>query len=161
MKILLLPVFFLFISCRDCRDIQVPYYEEEPYEAIETERIELTYLVGENESHRESGLSLFGIKPKIITKKEITNTGNKGGVFEVKVKYLTTLNDTIILRDSKFIGAGQTILFEMEQELQDLVTVKPLGLVVFPPTVEIQKRVTKFRRITKFRLCNTCEENCE
>lgn len=158
---LLLCLCFIFgMACKDCVDVDVPYTEEEPYEAIEAVEETLTYVVGESTWYREDGATLLGIKPKLIASAIITNTGKEGGVFEINGNFKTTLEDEIVLRDSKYIASGASEKFEFEEELDDYVQVKPDGINVIPPIVKIERLVTKYKTITKYRKCNTCVEDC-
>lgn len=160
MYLLLWLCFVFAVACKDCVDVDVPYTEEEPYEAIEEVEETLTYVVGESTWYREDGATLLGIKPKLIASAIITNTGKEGGVFEVNGKFKTTLEDEIVLRDSKYIAPGSSEKFEFEEELEDYVQVKPDGINVIPPVVKIEKMVTKYKTVTKYRKCNTCVEDC-
>ena len=154
--------FFIFISCKDCRDIQVPYYEEEPYEAIEDVDYTLTFIAEEPVVGREMGLQLLGVKPKAKGEVTIKNTSNYGGVFEIEVYFKRSLEEEQFrLTNSKYIDAGATETIQVEKEIEYNEATKAISYNVFAPTKTIQKSVTKFRTITKYRPCNTCEEECE
>ena len=148
----------LYSSCNDCHEIDVPYTEEEPYNAIEETDIQLTYTIGENKYRRVPGLLIDN--PYLEAWTEITNTGDKGGEFTVTNKFKTTLDDEINFEDTKYIGSGSTEKFYFKKELDMYVQVKSIGYNVSAPYVKVSKEVTKTRTITKYRKCNTCEEDC-
>lgn len=155
-------VFLIFfISCRDCRDIQVPYYEEEPYEAIDEVDKILEYNVEESTWNRIDGMTLLGVKPILKAKTIVVNKSDYGGEFKVVKTFKSELRGVFTLEDTKYLSSGETIEFNFEQELNDYESVYSIGYDVTPPTIKVKERVTKMRTITKYRTCNSCDENCK
>jgi hypothetical protein len=152
---------FSFISCNNCRDIDVEYYEDEPYEAIEEEEISLPYNVGSSTHTRETGLVILGDMPTVHTSTTLTNTHDeKGGLFTVHINVKTDLGRTIELEDTKFISAGETETYEMEKDIKPFEEIEGSKYIITAPTVTVSKKVTKNRSVKKFRRCNSCDENC-
>lgn len=163
MSTISLSLLFLFgiVACKnDCMQIQVPYTVEEPYEAFEKKFISLPYNVEESSWSRETGAILLDQKPKLTSFMIVTNAGEKGGVFKVKKKYNTSL-DTVLFQDSKYIGPGQTGRFDFSRELDYYTQVKSEGYTITSPKVEIVEKVTKMKKVTKFRTCDSCDPNCK
>lgn len=159
-----LTVFILTIlSCKgDCIEIQVPYTVEEPYEAIDTQEVVLPYHIEGVEWERVMGSTILKTKPRIESYSYLTNTGEKGGVFELQHTFITEEEkEKVVLSKAKYIQAGETVKFELSGDLHYYEKVEFNEYKVIPPTVNIQQKTTKMRKLTKFRKCNSCDENCK
>lgn len=162
MKLFFITLFFLTVSCKDCYDIQVPYYEEEPYEAIEEETRSLTYEDAKASIGRIDGLALFGKNPKIFIDVILRNTDEKGGSFNI-IANVSSQGNKITIEGSQYIESGELAEFRIEKEVNPFTfeTNTDFTWEITAPSLTFQKKVTKYRTITKFRSCNTCEENCK
>ena len=162
---IILSLQFLLVSCKDCRNIQVPYYEEEPYQDIETTSKILSFKIENDKIYykRESGAIVFGDNPKLIVSATVTNTDDLSGDFTLTAT-VESQGDFVNFEKSIFINAHETVEIIAEKEInpftfQANVEIKRWN--VEPPTVSYEKQVTKFRTITKYRPCNTCEQDCD
>jgi len=161
--ILLTFLFVITISCKeDCYEIQVPYTVEESYEAIDTQEVVLSYHIEGVEWERVMGSTILKTKPKIESFSYITNTGEKGGVFELQHTFITKeKKEEVILSKAKYIQAGETVRFDLSGDLDYYEEVDFNRSRVIAPKVEVQKRIQKTRKVTKYRKCNSCDENCK
>jgi len=160
----LLIIFLLTtISCKeDCYEIQVPYTVEESYEAIDTQEVVLSYHIEGVEWERVMGSTILKTKPKIESFSYITNTGEKGGVFELQHTFITKeKKEEVILSKAKYIQAGETVRFDLSGDLDYYEEVEFERSKVIAPKVEVQNRIQKTRKVTKYRKCNSCDENCK
>jgi len=151
------------VSCKeDCIEIQVPYTVEEPYVAIDTQVVVLPYHIEGVEWERVMGSTILKTKPRIESYSHLTNTGEKGGVFELQHTFITEEEkERIVLSKAKYIQAGETVRFDLSEDLHYYEEVEFHEYKVIPPTVTIQQKITKMRKLTKFRKCNSCDENCK
>lgn len=151
------------MSCKeDCIEIQVPYTIEEPYEAIDTQEVVLPYHIEGVEWERVMGSTILKTKPRIESYSYVTNTGEKGGVFELQHSFITKEEkEKVVLSKAKYIQAGETVKFDLSGDLHYYEEVEFNKYKVTPPTVTIQQKITKMRKLTKYRKCNSCDENCK
>jgi len=141
----------LFSCSKECKDIEIPY------EVIEDVNTPLSYLVGNATWKRIDGMALFDILGKLHSETEVTNTSEHGGVFKIVETFETTQDNMITFEDSKYINAGETVTFLFEEELQPYVTIKDRKITtdIIAPSIKQSKRITKYRK------CNTCNEDDE
>jgi hypothetical protein len=145
-SILILLIVFLIQSCNS-----TPKTREEQYTEIEKQEITLTYLVNNNKiySHRTEGAILFGDNPKMKVYCNVTNTSDYGGVFKLYAK-LTSQGNEINFQDEQYVGAGSTVEFSEEKEInpfsfQTNVEFGDWGIIA--PTKSINVTVIKYRTV--------------
>ncbi len=163
----LLSIFTLLIlnSCKKCVDVDVPYIVEEPYTDTEKIDIKLDYNIKDNTVyyHRIGGAILLGENPKMEVYTTVTNTSNYGGTFKFYV-YLSSQGNRLDFQTEEYISAGSTEKISIVKELNPYsftanIKVEKWGVIA--PTVSVDKEVTKYKKVTRYRKCNTCVEDCE
>ena len=163
--ILVIIIFAIFMqSCQNCDLVDVPYTEEEPYTVIEKTDVTLNYNIENNKMYylRHEGAILFGDNPTMDAYTTVTNTSEYGGTFEFYA-YLTSQGDKIEFRTEKYISSGSTETISITKELNPYsfkANVEVANWGVNAPTISVDKEVTKYRTVTKYRKCNPCEEDC-
>lgn len=178
MKNILILVFItsFFAACKNCETKMIPYQSEEsytemePYSSTETVEEKLTFQIeGNNIFYRRiAGLIIGGDNPKIEIKSKVTNTSDHTGEFTLYAT-VTSQGDKIDFNEKAFIPPGTTFEFISIKEINPLsfkanLEVSDWGII--PPTISVEKEVTKYnevtkyRTVTKYRECNTCKENC-
>ncbi|WP_404812706.1 hypothetical protein ACIRNY_04545 [Capnocytophaga canimorsus] len=154
----------LFSCSQECIEIDVPYTDSEPYTDIEKERVELGYKVIDNKmwSERIQGAILFGENPKMKVYTRVANISEHGGVFAFYAK-LNSQGQTVEFRKEEYIPSGTTKEISITKEINPFTfqaEVKIEKWYIKAPIVTIDKEVTKYRTIRKYRKCNTCVEDC-
>jgi hypothetical protein len=165
-KILFLLTGFglLMSSCQECVEVDVPYTEQEPYSTTEKTNVTLSYEISDGKMwHRRiEGTILFGDNPQLKIWTIVTNTDKYGGTFIFSGK-MSSQGNTIDFSDSHYISAGNTYKFLVRKEINPYsfkADIKVDYWSVKAPTITVDKPVTKYREITKYRKCNTCVEDC-
>ncbi len=90
----------------------------------------------------------------------LSNNSPKGGNFTVKVKFKDSFGDEIMLRSNVYIPAYQNNTVHLQEELQPYSQVKPIGVEVDPATYTETVEVTKYKTVTKYRKCSSCDNDC-
>jgi len=160
----LLLLLFLYSCKQDCIDVDVPYTEQESYTDTEQETIKLEYNIenGGLYHKRIQGAVLFSENPKLEIYCTVRNISKEGGEFELYAT-LSSQGDKIDFNKAAYIGAGETYMFDITKEINPYsfsanIEVDTWGINA--PYVKVEKEVTKYRDVTKYRKCNTCVENC-
>ncbi len=153
-----------FYGCKNCEQKVVAYTEEEPYKDFEYEQITLEYSVENNKLYyeRKEGAIILGENPKFNVNCKVINKGEQGGEFELYAT-ITSQGDKIEINEKKFIPAQSVGEFVIQKEINPFsfkadVNIEDWGIK--PPTLDVKKEVTKYKTITKYKPCNTCEGNC-
>ena len=124
----------------------------ESYEVTETQTITLTYLVENNKMYynRVAGSTLFGDLPKLEAYCMVTNTGEKGGVFEF-VADMESQGQVLHFKASKYISVGETAKIAEVKTINHYSfaeeTIEVTSWNINAPTVEIDKVVVKTREV--------------
>ncbi len=159
--------FFFFIlllnSCKeDCKNIQVPYTVNVPFTESTLKLLKLSLKTSTLTSKREGGWEYLN-KPRLTANIMVTNTSNYDGSFMFSVTW-ECLGQEITGINSAFIQAGSSKKISISQEIDDhsfpeiQMTVKEYEVV--PPTVQINDVQTKFREEIRYKICNTCDQEC-
>ena len=113
-------------------------------------------------SKREGGWEYLN-KPRLTANIMVTNTSNYDGSFMLSVTW-ECLGQEITGINSAFIQAGSSKKISISQEIDDhsfpesQMTVKEYEVV--PPTVQINEVQIKFREEIRYKICNTCDQEC-
>ena len=159
--------FFFFIlllnSCKeDCKNIQVPYSVNVPFTESTLKLIKLSLKTSTLTFDRKRGVEYLN-KPRLTAEIMVTNTSNYDGSFLLSVTW-ECLGQEITGINSAFIQAGSSKRISISQEIDDYsfprsqLTVKEYEVV--PPTVQINDVQTKFREEIRYKICNTCDQEC-
>ena len=149
--------------------MDVPYYVEEEYTDIEEVEKTLSYVIQDNSIYhnRIGGLEgLFGIGeqlPQYFVYATVTNTSLHGGVFQLYAT-VTSQGSVVNFLTDMYIPAGQTRELRQTKDINHHSFKAEVDITTWgirPPTVTVEEEVTKTRQIVKYRLCNTCKEDCE
>ena len=148
----------IFSNCRQVEEkYQEPYTEQEPYQAIEEELVPIKYRV-EKAVHYQSYSDFFDVfeKGEIL----LTNTDDVTGTFTVEQTFTTLLDGSKTLKKSIQIMPGESITFieEYDRDANEDVT---FVYRVIPDRKTVQKVVTKYRDVTKYREALRTVEKCE
>ncbi|CAN5180954.1 hypothetical protein BH09BAC1_BH09BAC1_02300 [soil metagenome] len=156
-------------SC--CSEIEVCYIEEIPYTAIEEWTEEAKYEVLEAKYSKEKicletsffGLSCDRYRWFIKSYAIVKNIDKESGRFSVSQIFETYRDgERKLTTPLRSLSPGESFNFILEYDLQDgnADFKKPI-YSVNPPTLTKQKEVTKFRKETKYRKCDSCSESCK
>jgi hypothetical protein len=156
----------LMNSCEECVEVDVPYIEEEAYTVTESTNVTLSYEISNRKIYysRIEGTNtwLINVKPVMKIWTTVTNTDKYGGAFTFSGT-ISSLGNSFDFSESRYISAGNTYQFVIEKEINHYsfeTDVKVDEWSVEAPTVTVDKPVTKYRDVTKYRKCNTCVEDC-
>ena len=134
-------LFCLFFpSCKNCETKTISYIEQEPYQTTESEFEKLDFHVSDNKLHY----------------------GQEGGDF-VLYAVLTCQGDKVEIRETKYIPAQGIGEFNVRKDVNPFsfktdIEVEDWGILA--PTVSVEKVVTKYKDVVKYKQCNTCDGNC-
>lgn len=164
-KLTLVLFLYFFSSCKNCETKTVSYIEQEPYQDTETQYEKLDYHVADDKLHynRVEGAILIGDNPKLQIKCSVINDGQEGGDF-VLYAVLTCQGDKVEIREKKYIPAQSAGEFDVQKDVNPFsfktdIEVEDWGIIA--PTVAVEKVVTKYKDVVKYKPCNTCEGNCQ
>ena len=158
-------LFCLFFpSCKNCETKTISYIEQEPYQTTESEFEKLDFHVSDNKLHynRVEGVILVGDNPKLEIKYSVKKDGQEGGDF-VLYAVLTCQGDKVEIRETKYIPAQGIGEFNVRKDVNPFsfktdIEVEDWGILA--PTVSVEKVVTKYKDVVKYKQCNTCDGNC-
>lgn len=174
--LILLFITSFFAACKNCETKMIPfqseesYTEKEPYTSTETIDEKLNFEIENNKIFykRVDGLILGGDNPKIELSCKVTNTSDHTGEFTLYAT-VTSQGDKVEFNEKAYIPSGTTYEFISRKEINPFSFKANLEVAdwgIIPPTISVEKEVTKYnevtkyRTVTKYRECNTCKENC-
>ncbi|MBK6624964.1 MAG: hypothetical protein IPG30_08455 [Chitinophagaceae bacterium] len=90
------------------------------------------------------------------------NDGQEGGDF-VLYAVLNLQGDKVEIRETKYIPAQGIGEFNVRKDVNPFsfktdIEVEDWGILA--PTVSVEKVVTKYKDVVKYKQCNTCDGNC-
>jgi len=133
-----------------------------PFTESTLKMIKLSLKTSTLTSKREGGWEYLN-KPRLTANIMVTNTSNYDGSFMLSVTW-ECLGQEITGINSAFIQAGSSKKISISQEIDDhsfpesQMTVKEYEVV--PPTVQINEVQIKFREEIRYKICNTCDQEC-
>ncbi len=146
------------ISCKDCKPIQIPYEDDEQYEAFIVKEVNLTYFIGQSSIIRNRG---FINNPDLQIELPLTNTSDYDGIFKVLFEVKSN-QDAISFEESQFIASKQAFTFNITKEINRYTFESELRLStkVVSPLVRQTQKVLKTRKVIRTKLCYPCQEDC-
>ena len=154
---------------QNCRDVQVPYEEQEEYLKTEyytetipyEDEVPLEYISSKKSSWWGYQCALWNYK--LCYQIEVTNIDTIGGTFEATCNF-RTLNNEFSDTITKYVKPGNMEILECTADI-DIGEDIEARYSVNPPTktetkykdVQRERQVTAYRSVTKYRI----EEKCD
>ncbi len=136
----------------NCRNVEVPYQEQEayeeqePYQAIEEYQVPLKYeVISAVEGSTSHNFNYF----KTLTV-QVRNVDSETGLFTVRIVF-RTLKDSGTTKDvTEYIMPNEVKSFYQEYD-SDLGEDVDMKYSVIPPDKTLTRTVTRYRTVTKYR----------
>lgn len=168
-SLLLLFLVALLSSCgKKCIDVEVPYTEQEPYQALESFYEEAKYNVIDSKVQKDYDCLEKGFWGDCKRERwflymytTLENLESEPVEFTVGKHFSTFYDGDVDLEERIIIPAYGTRKVEFKHFLEnEYANYEKPTYSVDAESIERQKYVTKYRTLTKYRNCNTCVEDC-
>ncbi|NOT37852.1 MAG: hypothetical protein HOP11_10785 [Saprospiraceae bacterium] len=157
-------IIFCLTQCgKKCEDVNIPYTVRESYTEMVSKSLELDYQKSSLYYERIPGAILFDELPQLKTKCTISNSSKYGGNFILSAR-IESQGQNITFNESFYIPAYSTKDCEMVKNINHYSFQSDIELSswkVTAPTITVQVEETRYRDVTKYRLCNTCDPACQ
>ncbi|NOT37873.1 MAG: hypothetical protein HOP11_10890 [Saprospiraceae bacterium] len=152
-----------FTQCSNkCEDINVPYTVRESYKELVHKSITLDHQMSRLSYQRIPGAILIDELPQLKANCTISNSSKYSGNFTLAARF-ESQGQSVILEETFFIPAYTTKQCEIVKEINHYSFQSDIEVSswdVTAPTITVQVEETRYRDVTKYRLCNTCDPAC-
>jgi len=148
---------------KKCEDINMPYIVQESYTEMVSKQITLDHQKSRIDVERISGFILLGELPQLKAKCTISNSSKYGGNFNLSAK-IESQGQELSLSENFYIPANSTKECEITKEINSFSFQTGISISewdVEAPTITVQVEETRYRNVTKYRMCNTCDLQCQ
>lgn len=159
---ILLIIITLTQCGKKCEDINMPYTVQEAYTEMVNKNVTLDHQESRITYDRIPGATLINELPQFKVQCTISNSSKYGGNFYLYAK-VESQGQEITLNEFFYIPAYTTKECDITKAINHYSFLAGISITewkVTAPTIMVQVEETRYRDVTKYRMCNTCDQKC-